>query len=120
MKTIVKTLLLILFAFSLPALAQSPMSNKPWHKSLSGQCISCHEQEKPAAASGTFKCTTCHGSPQDMAQKTAGRGIQNPHTSIHFETALPCEECHKEHREPYNYCTESCHRTWPNNIPGKP
>ena len=49
-----------------------------------------------------------------MARKTEALKIQNPHTSIHFGTSLPCEECHKEHRISYNYCTEACHRTWPN------
>ena len=90
--------------------------HKPYHKVLAGKCAVCHGESSPKTVSKLL-CTKCHGSPEDMAQKTAALKVRNPHTSIHFGTSLPCEECHKEHRASYNYCTEACHRTWPNKIP---
>ncbi len=92
---------------------------KTWHKKQNLQCIVCHEEAVPTGPSKQFKCVSCHGSAEDMAKKTEKMGKRNPHFSIHFEAALPCEECHKEHKRPYNYCTEPCHRNWPNSIPGK-
>ncbi len=103
--------------FSAMASDDKARSFQSWHKDLSNQCIKCHEQKKPIVASGAFKCEKCHETAEDMVKETKGLGIRNPHHSIHYGTSLPCEECHKEHSEPYNYCTEACHRTWPNTIP---
>jgi Cytochrome c3 len=86
-----------------------------WRASGTTDGVQCHGGKSPKAVSKLL-CADCHGSPQDMARKTAALKIRNPHISVHFGTSLPCEECHKEHRASYNYCT-ACHRTWPNKIP---
>jgi carbonic anhydrase len=91
---------------------------KPYHDVLAGKCAACHGESAPATVDKLL-CAKCHGSPAEMAQTTAALTVRNPHTSIHFGTSLLCEECHKEHRPSYNYCTEACHRTWPNG-PGPP
>ena len=121
MKNIVSAILMlsVSLVFSLGNAAEKDTKTfQPWHKRLSTQCIKCHQQEKPTKAIGAFKCAECHETPENMAKETAELGTRNPHTSIHYGTALPCEECHKEHSEPFNLCFEACHRTWPNTIPG--
>jgi hypothetical protein len=112
------TLIAVLFIAVGTAAAASAQErgHKPYHNFLAGDCAQCHGEKSPKAVSKLL-CVDCHGSPQDMAQKTAALKIRNPHISIHFGTSLPCEECHKEHKASYNYCTAACHRTWPNKIP---
>ena len=107
---------LLIAAGTAAAASAQERTHKPYHKALAANCSVCHGEESPKAVSKLL-CTNCHGSPADMAKKTAALKIQNPHTSIHFGTSLPCEECHKEHKVSYNYCTAACHRTWPNKIP---
>jgi hypothetical protein len=120
MKTIAMHIAVLLIAVGTAAAASAQeRAHKPYHKDLAGQCALCHGAQSPKSVTRLL-CTDCHGSPEDMARKTAALNLRNPHTSIHFGTSLPCEECHKEHRAAYNYCTESCHRTWPNRIPGAP
>ena len=85
---------LLLAAGMAAAASAQERSHKPYHKALAGNCSVCHGEESPKAVSKLL-CTTCHGAPADMAKKTAALKLQNPHTSIHFGTSLPCEECHK-------------------------
>jgi hypothetical protein len=107
--------LLLAVGTALAASAQE-RTNKSYHKKLAGKCAECHAESAPKTVDKLL-CAQCHGTPEDMAKLTAALKVRNPHTSIHFGTSLPCEECHKEHKPSYNYCTEACHRTWPNKIP---
>lgn len=116
MKTIAAYIAVLFIAAGMAG-AASAQDHKGHHKDFAGNCVTCHGEKSPKAVSKLL-CANCHGTPEDMARKTEARKTQNPHTSIHFGTSLPCEECHKQHKpSSYNYCTEACHRTWPNKIP---
>lgn len=54
--------------------------------------------------------TLALAAPAEMAMLTRGKfGVRNPHFSPHWLDTPPCEECHKQHKPPVNYCTDACH-----------
>ncbi len=80
----------------------------PHHKRVS--CQSCHGEAQPKIAKKIFCSQECHETPAEMAMLTREKfGIRNPHFSPHWLDTIPCEECHKQHKPPVNYCTEACH-----------
>ena len=53
---------------------------KPFHKGVS--CEACHGEKAPTAPTKT-DCSSCHGTPEDVAKLTAGKykKYYNPHVS---------------------------------------
>lgn len=75
---------------------------------LSGiSCSDCHGDKKPKEALETDQCLSCHGSFEDLADKTAS-GEENPHDSPHYGTSLDCDMCHHIHVRSENFCNQ-CH-----------
>ncbi len=83
--------------------------HKEFHKSL--QCNACHQNTNIEAPTVT-NCTSCHGSPEEVAKKTEGKykKYYNPHNSLHYATYADCVLCHREHTPSRLDCTNArCH-----------
>lgn len=68
-------------------------------------CASCHANAPPPAAPAMSVCTSCHGSYEQIAAKSASDN-PNPHAS-HLGD-IPCESCHHIHQASVLYC-DQCH-----------
>ena len=91
-----------------------PAELKPHHKAL-GDCALCHTQENAVAGNAFVvpdnkACLACHGSWQDLAEKTkpADPHEPNPHKSHHYGENMSCTACHAEHKESRVICN-ACH-----------
>lgn len=71
-------------------------------------CGSCHTDGSPleGAQVSNEVCQTCHGSYEDLANKTRSDKKANPHES--HQGKLECNRCHKGHQTARSYCVE-CH-----------
>ncbi|CAD7289232.1 cytochrome c3 family protein [Campylobacter suis] len=87
---------------------------KPHHEHLAFDCIDCHEGQgddpSKFKAIGDKGCLSCHKSKAFMAQRLKFMDTlkANPHNSVHDGPTLYCDECHFEHKQSTNMCTE-CH-----------
>lgn len=102
-------------AFS-SASAATP-SMKAQHKNL--DCVACHGEKAPTAPTKT-QCTSCHGSGEDMAKKSATKYKQyyNPHDSLHYASYADCVLCHREHTPSRLDCNNSkCHSEFKYAVP---
>lgn len=77
------------------------------HLDKSLNCASCHVEAPPAKAVAMAKCLTCHGTYDQLADKTDGKGAHNPHAS--HQGDLSCDSCHNVHKPSVNYCAQ-CHQ----------
>lgn len=84
------------------------------HQAL-GDCALCHTQENAVAGNAFVvpdnkACLACHGSWQDLAEKTkpADPHEPNPHKSHHYGENMSCTACHAEHKESRVICND-CH-----------
>lgn len=94
------------FIFSLTALAADKVFLGDRHvKEFGLECSGCHGEKPPAKAVATEKCVTCHGSLEDIGENTELKDLPNPHIN---HNDLYCEDCHKGHKPPENYCN-GCH-----------
>lgn len=121
-----KPVFILLLGFMLATpMAANAMNIKDYHKEVmtdtNGKvdCAACHGDEKRKTVPDAARCSSCHGSPQDVANQTqrpadAGHSVEpNPHDSLHYGTDLPCTYCHQEHKESKVYCNQ-CHEfTYP-------
>lgn len=70
-------------------------------------CTGCHQENPPATPVGMAKCLSCHGTYDQLADKTDGKGAHNPHAS--HQGDLSCDSCHNVHKPSVNYCSQ-CHQ----------
>jgi hypothetical protein len=70
-------------------------------------CNGCHKENPPATPVKIGQCLSCHGSYDQLADKTDGKGAVNPHGSHQGE--LSCDSCHNVHKPSVNYCSQ-CHQ----------
>lgn len=70
-------------------------------------CQLCHNGETPTTAPDDANCMRCHGTPEQMAQKTAHLE-RNPHKSPHYGIYASCTSCHAEHKASQVLCYD-CH-----------
>ena len=99
-----------------------------WHGSHQGTtCLDCHKAELSTQVaelgsqlSGNVSelglsnryyvdndtCLSCHGSYDELAEKTSNLGDYNPHNSPHGQ--INCNECHKGHSAQVDTCGQ-CH-----------
>ena len=77
------------------------------HVERGATCESCHgaKTPKPGATVSTKQCSSCHGSLDEVAKRTAGLD-PNPH--YNHLVGLNCTECHRGHQQSVNMCA-SCH-----------
>jgi fumarate reductase flavoprotein subunit len=68
-------------------------------------CDGCHNESPPKALVPTKACLKCHGTYDDLAERTK-KVDPNPHASHRGD--LPCETCHHAHKESVNRCG-ACH-----------
>lgn len=90
---------------------------KPFHKGVS--CEACHGEKAPTVPTKT-DCSSCHGTPEDVAKLTAGKykKYYNPHDSLHYATYSDCVACHREHQPSRLDCNNSnCHREFKYKVP---
>jgi fumarate reductase flavoprotein subunit len=76
------------------------------HTDFGVDCITCHDEDPPAKPVPTEVCLSCHGSYDDLADKTSDMGANNPHGS--HNGPLDCGNCHGVHRPSVNFCAQ-CH-----------
>ena len=76
------------------------------HSDFGLDCITCHDENPPAKPVTTEICLSCHGSNDELADKSSDMGANNPHGS-HIGP-LDCGNCHNVHRPSVNYCAQ-CH-----------
>ena len=96
-----------LFAFGTASAATNAPSLADRHVKAGVKCDSCHGKGMAVKAPGLEQCAACHD-PKQMAEKTKGMKLANPHNSPHWETNLDCTLCHSGHAAPQNYCAQ-CH-----------
>lgn len=75
------------------------------HLAAGLNCASCHANAAPPAAPTESVCTSCHGSYEQIAAKSASDN-PNPHAS-HLGN-IPCASCHHVHQVSVLYC-DQCH-----------
>jgi fumarate reductase flavoprotein subunit len=75
-----------------------------------GDCISCHEEEKPEAGAwvDVQKCLDCHGTWDELGARTVAFKEYNPHKSHLSEP--DCSICHMGHMDSVLYCVQ-CHNS---------
>jgi hypothetical protein len=79
------------------------------HQLAGVNCEKCHGKIKKPEVLTIDQCVTCHGSTDELAEKTKDVKPANPHTSPHYGTTLDCNLCHHQHTKSENYCS-SCHK----------
>lgn len=77
-------------------------------------CLDCHESREDPHEPPTEKCLSCHGTPDEVAAKTA-KMDPDPHNSPHYGTEQECSLCHHQHEPSENFCS-SCHE-WKLDVP---
>lgn len=93
------------------------VAHKPFHRKA--QCIDCHGERSPANPV-TIKCDSCHGTPAEVAERTADKykKYYNPHDSLHHGTTAECVMCHREHSASRLDCNNSnCHSEFKPKVP---
>ena len=75
------------------------------HLAAGINCAGCHANAPPPQAPAMTVCTSCHGSYEQIAAKTAS-DQPNPHAS-HLGD-IPCASCHHIHQASQTYC-DQCH-----------
>lgn len=81
------------------------------HASKSLTCVSCHDTATPkeGATVSTAKCSSCHGTLQEISDKIHKRGnAQSPDPHVNHSLGLNCNECHRGHQPSVNMCNR-CH-----------
>ena len=78
------------------------------HASYGAKCESCHVVKTPeeGARVKNEQCLACHGSYEQLAEKTA-KVTPNPHDS-HLGK-VRCSDCHVGHADPKLMCND-CHK----------
>lgn len=87
------------------------------HMKAGISCSGCHDEELPQEMSSVknSKCESCHGSINEIADKTVPPAKeQNPHRSHQGE--LNCSKCHSGHGQAKSYCLE-CHSNFQHQMP---
>ena len=112
MKKLYIIAIVIFAAACVYGIAAEERTFKPHHEDFRDDCAVCHGEANPTDYTEAMLCADCHESGAELAELTSGLGYSNPHTSIHWDETLPCEECHKEHKPMENYCADTCHM-WP-------
>lgn len=69
------------------------------------KCESCHSENPPSKGSQDA-CIGCHGDLAEVGKGTELTDLPNPH--INHNEDLYCDDCHKGHKEPTNFCNQ-CH-----------
>jgi hypothetical protein len=103
--------------------AAASWSDSPFLDSLHARhlvtCLGCHGEKLPAEDDTVEnnQCLDCHGSYDELAEKTASPHFpkRNPHKT--HVVGLACTKCHHAHRESKVYCLE-CHPGFDMKIPG--
>jgi hypothetical protein len=93
------------------------VSHKPFHRRA--QCLDCHGEKAPVKPV-TIKCDSCHGSPAEVAERTAAKykKYYNPHDSLHHGTTADCVMCHREHSASRLDCNNAnCHSEFKPQVP---
>ncbi len=83
------------------------ISSSHAHNLAGVACEDCHGPGEFSDPVPQDRCLDCHGSPQEVAESTAGLE-PNPHDSLHYGPDLDCDLCHHIHRESENFCNQ-CH-----------
>lgn len=109
MNLILGVFILVAVSATVAASAGQQQPLKAHHAGLA--CFDCHLEEQPSHSTRVV-CSSCHGSPADVAQLTADKYKQhyNPHEPLHFGTESLCEGCHREHEPSILSCNSiNCH-----------
>lgn len=77
------------------------------HSSKGIQCSSCHQETPPAKKVKTARCQTCHGTYEQLAERTKNMQPNNVHAN-HLGD-LECKACHGVHKKQKLECDE-CHQ----------
>ncbi len=81
------------------------------HNKLGLACADCHKEKNKAEYSNSVNkgCSSCHGKPEEIADKTGHLGhLNNIHNSPHWGNEINCNMCHKAHKPTQNLCLQ-CH-----------
>ena len=102
-----KTIIIVLLSLPFMAAvhAQGFLADK--HAGNGIACNGCHAENPPAKAVSTERCVQCHGDLQKVGKLYKKKDLPNPH--INHNEELYCEDCHKGHTTPVNYCAQ-CHQ----------
>lgn len=109
------TALLISFSMTLPVSADDSnvsMSEQflagKHAQNMGLECTDCHANDTSGDVDTQAVCLGCHEQKdiEERGEKLVPTLHRNPHTG-HYPD-LSCNECHKGHEEPVNFC-DSCH-----------
>ena len=111
-----KRIKLILFVFILVAVTSTVAISAGQQKQIKDHhadltCFDCHLEDQPTHSTRVV-CSSCHGSPAEVAELTAKKYKKhyNPHEPLHFGTEGLCEGCHREHEPSILSCNSiNCH-----------
>ncbi|MGL4899214.1 MAG: cytochrome c3 family protein, partial [Shewanella sp.] len=96
-----KPVFILLLSCMLAPMAANALNIKDYHKAVmtdaNGKvdCVACHGDAKRKTIPDAATCSSCHGSPEEVAKLTqrpadAGHSVEpNPHDSLHYGTDLP-------------------------------
>lgn len=109
-KSLLKTALfgaLVVASASLWAQTDSFLADR--HVGRGVACASCHRDKSPAPGAKVpmTACTTCHGSLDQVAERTKKKGV-TPDSHYNHLVGLNCLECHQGHKPSQNACS-TCH-----------
>ncbi len=76
------------------------------HADFGLDCITCHDESPPSKPVLMAVCLSCHGTYDELADKTSDMGATNPHAA--HVGQLECGSCHGVHKPSVNYCAQ-CH-----------
>lgn len=71
-------------------------------------CADCHADPDDPEEPETAVCSSCHGTLEELAARTAHVAPHNPHRSPHGAPYAECGLCHFQHEPPDNFCA-ACH-----------
>lgn len=102
-----KLLFLLLLAFGFTGAYAAEDALLTAHTSKGIQCAACHQEVPPAKRVKTAKCQSCHGSYEQLAERTKNMQPNNVHAN-HLGD-LECKACHGVHKQQKLECDE-CHQ----------
>lgn len=100
-------LILALIFIASPALSNDDATLLNKHMSKGVQCAACHNENPPAKRVKTPKCQECHGTYEQLAERTKNMKPNNVHAN-HLGD-LDCKSCHGVHKKQKLECDE-CHQ----------
>lgn len=85
------------------------------HAPMGFKCADCHKTDAPQAAPTNGACLACHGSYEQLAEKTKPKHVANPddkeaHANPHASHMgqISCADCHHTHKPSELVCGQ-CH-----------